>query len=149
MEALQQQNIQTPELWIDLRSNPSGLTFEAEQIVVTNDLPEKQQATLPFCDIMVTTANAGGAQLAVVDVQGYRIALLNGTLQSILPLKVDVLLAGSQSPGTVQAQQVLTEGEYDWQSEWEDTRFRYAPLGGSVLVRPGRATQFKGETDVT
>ena len=74
-------------------------------------------------------------------------AMITGQLEAGTPLQTDLLLAGSSDPGLVDPVQVLTAKAYDWHSGKPGVHWRYAPLGGTVYIRPGRAIKFEGVTN--
>ncbi len=148
-EALAQRGIGEADLWIDLRQAPKALQFKAGQVVTLEEIPADGSRAIPFCGIMVTLVNTDSANLALLELEGYRVAMLAGKLEAGTPVPVDLLLAGSSEPGAVEPRQVLCAKAYDWQAQRQDVTFRYAPLGGTVRVRPGRAVMFEGVTDVT
>ena len=63
---------------------------------------------------------------------------------SASPLQVDVLIAGSKQPGTIEAQQIVAEKEYAWQKEYQAALFHYKPIGTSIQIRIGKAVQIGG-----
>lgn len=144
VQVLQEYGVNQADLWVDLRDNPESLEIQAKQLIAAKELREKNGETIPFGDIRVTIINAGDAELAVLQIKGYRIGVMNGTLSSIVPLPLDLLLAGSKQPGTIQAVQIIAAKEYQWHAEWEDTSFRYMPIGSRIRIRPGKAVEFKG-----
>ena len=143
-ETLHIKGIDVPALWIDLRKEPKVLEVNANQIITVEGQAEKQAQTVNFRGIIVTLVHTKNANLAVLEEQGYRIAMLAGTLQAGTSLKADLLLTGASAPGAIEPNRILTASDYDWQKEYPDTIFYYAPQGGSVQIRPGKSVQFKG-----
>lgn len=140
------QGIGTAELWVDLRQNPGELNVQG-RLIYTEDLPEGQQWIEEFHGIRLSLLNQSGANLALLEISGYRVAMITGRLEAGTPLQVDLLLAGASNPGMVDPVQVLTAKSYDWHTEQPDVHWKYAPLGGTVFIRPGRAITFEGVTN--
>lgn len=144
--ALEAQGLEEAELWVDLRQDPGSLKTSGRQLSA-EELPEDEQWTEDFYGIRLSLINQSGANLALMEIEGYRVAMITGQLEAGTPLKTDLLLAGSSDPGLVEPVQVLTAKAYDWHSGKTGVRWRYAPLGGTVYIRPGRAITFEGVTN--
>ena len=143
---LEGQGMEAAELWVDLRQEPGELNVQGD-LVRAEELPERQQWTEEFHGIRLSLVNQSGANLALLEISGYRVAMITGRLEAGTPLPVDLLLAGSSNPGMVNPMQVLTAKTYDWHAERQGVCWRYAPLGGTVFIRPGRAVTFEGVTN--
>lgn len=129
---------------MDLRREPKALELEARQVVVAEKLPSKTAHTLPVCGIISTILHFESGNLLVLDIEGFKLALTAGRLQTGAPLQVDLLFAGSGAPGSVQAGTIISAKEYAWQNETEDTRFYYAPQQAEAQLRPGRSVRLQG-----
>lgn len=144
--ALEAQGLDGAELWVDLRQNSGSLNVSGRQLSA-EELPENEQWTESFYGIRLSLVNQSGANLALMEIEGYRVAMITGQLEAGTPLQTDLLLAGSSNPGLVEPVQVLTAKVYDWHSGKTGVHWRYAPLGGTVYIRPGRAITFEGVTN--
>ena len=144
MQTLQRYGVTEPNVWVDLRSDPTSLDIQAEKIMIAQQLQEKQAETISFCDIIGTIIHAESANVAVIQIEGYRVGVVQGTLMSASPLQLDVLIAGSKQPGTIEAQQIVAEKEYAWQKEYQAALFHYKPIGTSIQIRIGKAVQIGG-----
>lgn len=144
MQTLQRYGVAEPNVWVDLRSDPTSLEIQAEQIITAQQLQEKQGETIAFCDIIGTIVNAGTANLAVLQIDGYRIGIIQGTLTSLVPLQLDILIAGSKQPGTVEAQRIVSEKEYDWHTQYQTASFAFELIGTNIQIRMGKAVQIGG-----
>ena len=144
MQTLQRYGVTEPNVWVDLRSDPTSLEIQAEKIIIAQQLQEKQAETISFCDIIGTIIHAESANVAVIQIEGYRVGVVQGTLMSASPLQLDVLIAGSKQPGTIEAQQIVAEKEYAWQKEYQAALFHYKPIGTSIQIRIGKAVQIGG-----
>ena len=145
-EWLESQGLQQADIWVDLRQEPGELNVTG-RVIRAEDLPEDEQWTEDFYGIHLSLLNQSGANLALMEIDGYRVAMVIGNLEAGTPLQTDLLLAGSSDPGMVAPAQVLTAKTYDWHTGREDIRWRYAPLGGTVKIRPGKAITFEGVTN--
>lgn len=143
---LEEQGLDQAELWVDLRQDPGSLDVSGRLLAAEN-LPEDEQWTESFYGTELSLVNQKGANLALLEIGGYRVAMVTGQLEGGQPLQTDLLLAGSSDPGLVEPVQVLTAKPYEWHAEKADVRWRYAPLGGAVSIRPGRAITFEGVTN--
>lgn len=143
---LNAQGIGEAELWVDLRQDPGELNVQ-ERLVCAENLPEGEQWTEEFHEVRLSLVNQSGANLALLEINGYRVAMVTGRLEAGTPLQVDLLLSGSSDPGMVEPVQVLTAKTYEWHAERQGIRWRYAPLGGTVRIRPDRAITFEGVTN--
>ena len=138
--------------WADLRKEPEEMDLPTQQVVYAQQLPPEQEQVLPLgAETTLHIVHGNGANLALLEVQGYRIALCAGQLEAATPLQVDLLIAGSTLPERIEPQVIAGKGLYDWldEEEADSYAFYYMPVGGSVFIRPGRSVQFRGVVDVT
>lgn len=140
------QAIDRVELWVDLRQDPGELDVQG-CLVCAEDLQEGEQWIEEFHGIRLSLVNQSGYNLALMEIEGYRVAMVTGRLEAGTPLQVDLLLAGASDPGMVEPVQVLTAKTYDWHVQRQGIRWRYSPVGGTISIRPGRAITFEGVTN--
>ena len=147
-EYLRQKGVGQIDQLIDLRQDPAHAPPAANQTLTVQELVQNGSRTVPFCDIMATALRLKSANLVVLDIRGYKVAVTAGTLSTGTPLRVDLLAAGSAAPGNVQAQTVLSAKAYAWH-QGGNYDFYYAPQGGRVWIRPGRSAVLKGGSGAT
>ncbi len=142
-EYLQSKGIDKAEWVIDLRTDASSAAPDAVHTLSVEDFAVNEPQTLSVCDIMATVIRLRGGSLALLDVDGYKIAVPAGTANTGTPVKTDLAVTGSTEPSSLQAETLIVCAAYEWQA-LQGCDVYFAPRGARVLIRPGRAVALKG-----
>lgn len=142
-EYLQSKGIDQAEWVIDLRTDASSAAPDAVHTLSVEDFAVNEPQTLSVCDIMATVIRLRGGSLALLDVDGYKIAVPAGTANTGTPVKADIAVTGSTEPSSLQAETLIVCAAYEWQA-LQGSDVYFAPRGARVLIRPGRAVALKG-----
>ncbi|MGD9560325.1 MAG: ComEC/Rec2 family competence protein [Oscillospiraceae bacterium] len=146
---LRQQRVRECVLWVDMRRTAQSTEYEslfapATTLVVEEDVLSRWSAQ-PMENVSVSVGRQGGGAVACVDIAGYKVGLVAGsvTLQPYAPL--DVLLAGG---GTVSGSfgTLLTTGQLP---EWleEGTPVVQSDGDTALWIRPGKSVVWKEAAD--
>ena len=142
-EYLQSKGVEMPEWVIDLRTNASSALPEAAHTLSIKDFAVNESKSLSVCDIMTTVIRLRKGSLVLLDVDGYKIAVLAGTANTGSPVHTDLAVTGSTAPANLQAKTLVVSTACDWHAK-QDSNVYFVPRGARVLIRPGRAAVLKG-----
>lgn len=140
LEFLQNENIEAVDLLVDLRQNASEVTIPAQKLIVVSE--QTLQTNTEMCDIMISTLHFGEGNLAVVDVQGYKVSVSTGKIVATQPFITDVHLASNSPQEGIQAQTLVAASQADWHSHATETIYYGSET--TLLLRPGKAVKLKG-----
>ena len=130
---------QEPALLVDLRADPKALDFTADEVVTVQELAGF--ATRPVLDgSTLDLYHNSSANLAVLGVGDWHIAVGAGNIRLAEPVHVDVLCAPGTLSDSVQTDTILyTNAAPRWLDEVEDCELRYGEDEPGLTLRPGRS----------
>ena len=138
LDFLAERGIDAPRVVADLRQNPKAAVFEGTEILQVCETPVGKGTSIRLCDILFSMYHTKEGNLAVADIQGYKLAMAAGQPQSPQPVACDVLLAGSRAGvGNLRPARAVILGL--------DAVEGIVTFGGSqpvVQIRPGRSVRF-------
>lgn len=128
---------QEPALLVDLRADPKALSFTAGEVVTVQELAGF--ATRPVLDgSTLDLYHNGSANLAVLGVGDWHIAVGAGNIRLAEPVHVDVLCAPGTLSDSVQADTILyTNAAPRWLDKAGGCELRYGEDEPGLTLRPG------------
>ncbi|MGN0975714.1 MAG: ComEC/Rec2 family competence protein [Gemmiger sp.] len=130
-------------VYVDLRQSGVTLDFCTERLyTLETQGPFLRQVTL-LDDVSAELYHTEDGNLAVLDVEGYRITMSAGSIQMETPLQTDLFLAGASYPACVYADDILTlTSRIHWTDRVTDETILLGGETPQIVLRPGRSVRY-------
>lgn len=148
---LKQQGMDEAALLVDLRQEPKSKNpaCAAQQYLRLEDLQDYGTARHQFGHMNLSVLNQPNGNLAVLQIEGYRIAVATGRIQ-LQNCPVDLFLAGETLPKGIDPESVLmTSTNYEWIKALPSAELYYSAGQPIVQIRPGKSCRFFEVSNVT
>lgn len=139
-EYMQRKGISELDVLVDLRQAPADVAILAKVYLVPK--AQNEQQTITMCDIIITSIPLKTGNLLVLDVAGYKISALTGSLVATDDFATDVFFGGRSAPGSLQAHTIVASSPIVWHANYNATCC-YGE-NTTLLIRPGQAIKIKG-----
>lgn len=148
---LNQYGIEKADLLVDLRQDTKGKQSicPTEQYVSLENLP--QYGTARYCvgQMNVSVLNQPKGNLAILQIDGYRIAIGAGR-PWLSDCPVDLLIAGESLPQGIKPSAILmTSTKYTWMKNPPHAKLLYSEEEPILRLRPGSSCRLFEVSDVT
>lgn len=129
----------------DLRQDAQAMDFGTEKVYCLDDQTDRMVCRQAG-GLTVDCYHTGDGNVAVLDVEGYHIAIPTGSWSAQDPLTVDLVCAAASLPQSVRSNTVLTNTAAPRWLEQCGTRLLYTGNEPVAVLRPGRSITFEGVT---
>jgi competence protein ComEC len=142
---LQKQGNPREILLIDLRRNANDMEFAAATTIQMETLAAFETKEHVLNDVEIQLYHTEQYNLAVLEIKGYHIGMAAGTVESVRPISLDLLLAGQSCPEVFKPATILTlQRQPKWQSRIDGCTLLKGNTCAQVILRPGRSISFEG-----
>ena len=137
----------TPQVWVDLRRNPTELSLPGQTVWQLESFAERQtqEHTLGEACVIYAT-HTRDTNLVLIDIKGYRIGMLAGTGMFGSALELDLAITGSNQPERVEAAAIASCKPYDWHENLSDeVEFYYFSKRQRLHILPYHSVELWGD----
>lgn len=133
---------------VDLRNEPREMGFPAGTVYTVDRMDASDTVALSE-GIVMELYHKGDGNLAVLDVEGYRIAFQSGSIRLAEPVLVNTFCAAGTLSEDIWADTILyTSKRPAWLEKIEEETLYYSSGTPEIIVRPGRSVSFEEVTRI-